>query len=58
MTTADLAYGRFVNWRGLRGLIVDIQWRGRTARAQIRVIGGYLHWVNPSELEVWDAHHA
>lgn len=50
MTIADLAYGRFVTWRGLRALVVDIQ-HGPRLRVQIRVAGGRLHWVSPAALE-------
>lgn len=51
MSAADLAFGRFVVWRGLRGLIVDIRW-GIQPRVQIRVAGGHLHWTTPAELEL------
>ena len=51
MTTADIAFGRFVTWRGLRCLIVDINWRVRRTSVQIRVPGGALRWVSPDELE-------
>lgn len=50
MTTADIRFGKFVLWRGLRGLIVDIQWRVHRTQVQIRVAGGHLHWVAPAEL--------
>jgi hypothetical protein len=50
MTAADIAFGRFVIWKGLRALIVDIQWRVHRTQVQIRVAGGHLHWVAPSEL--------
>lgn len=49
MTTADLCYGRRVIWRGLMGIIVDIQW-GHNVRARIRIVGGWEHWVAPQEL--------
>ncbi len=39
MTTADLAYGRRVIWRGLPATIVDIQW-SRAPRVQIKIAGG------------------
>lgn len=50
MSAADLAFGRRVIWRGMDALIVDIRWRARRTQVQIRVIGGHLHWANPSEL--------
>lgn len=51
MSAADLAFGRFVVWRGLRALIVDIQWRCGTARVRVQVVGGHCHWTSPAELE-------
>jgi len=55
MTTSDIAFGRFVMWRGLRAIIVDIQWRGHHARVRVQVAGGHLHWASPAELsEVCD----
>ena len=52
MTTEDIAFGRFVVWKGLKALIVDIQWRAHRTQVQIRVAGGHLHWTTPAELEV------
>jgi hypothetical protein len=50
MTTSDIAFGRFVMWRGIKGIIVDIQWRAHRTQVQIRVAGGHLHWASPAEL--------
>jgi hypothetical protein len=51
MSIADLAFGKWVWWRGLKGQIVDIRW-ARTPLVQIRVLGGHTHWTTPDRLEV------
>jgi hypothetical protein len=50
MTTSDIAFGKFVYWKNLKGIIVDIQWRGSHARVRVQVKGGHLHWASPAEL--------
>lgn len=50
MSTADLAFGRKVTWRGLPGQIVDILWY-QTPLVQIRVFS-YTHWTTADQLEV------
>jgi len=50
MTTSDIAFGRMVIWKGLKAIIVDIQWRAHRTQVQIRVAGGHLHWASPAEL--------
>lgn len=50
MTTADLAYGRRVIWRGLAAEIVDIHYRATGIAVRIRVIGGHQHWTTAAEL--------
>jgi hypothetical protein len=52
MTAAQLAYGRRVVYRGLRGEIVNIRWSTRNVIVQVRLSSGRECWATPAELEV------
>jgi hypothetical protein len=51
MTTSELAFGKFVIWKGLRAIVVDIRWHA-TPLVQIRVAGGHTHWTTADRLEL------